>query len=92
MTLPVDLAVVLLDRRTPAPVHARARADLGARPYLPETADEDGWRAELRWCVAELVARRARWDARAVGEMEAKAGRRKPRPPISLPAACMPDR
>jgi hypothetical protein len=73
------LVVVLRDPETPAPVAARVRADLAARPYLPDATDEAGWRAELRWCTAELTAHRAQWDVRVCGESEKKAQRREHR-------------
>jgi len=73
------LVVVLLDPETPAPVAARARADLAARPYLPDATDETGWRAELRWCVAELLERRGRWDTAVSDEKEKKVQRRERR-------------
>jgi hypothetical protein len=69
-------AVLLLDAETPPSVLQRVRGDLSVRPYLPRRDDSEGWRAELAWCVAELAARRARWDARHHEQAEGKAEKR----------------
>jgi len=76
------LASMLMDAETPASVRERARADLAGRSYLPDSADVEGWAAEARWCLAELKARRARWDER-VAERHSRRrdrGRRRRQP------------
>jgi hypothetical protein len=65
LTAPYVLAAaLLLDAETPASARERARADLAARSYIPDGSDIEGWAAEARACIAELRARRARWDER----------------------------
>jgi hypothetical protein len=77
LTAPYAAAVVLLlDPETPATVLERTRVDLSARPHLPSADDAEGWRAELAWCVAELVARRIRWDESHQEQAEGKAEKR----------------
>ena len=74
LTAPYVAAVVLLlDPETPASVLGRLRADLAARPYIPPAEDAENWRAELAWCVAELVARRALWDERRQEQTKSRA-------------------
>jgi hypothetical protein len=79
----VVAASMLLDAETPASVRERARADLAGRSYLPSGLDVEGWAAEARACLAELRARRARWDERAaeqVSHRRARGLRRRARP------------
>lgn len=71
----VALAAALLDPETPPAVSQRIRAQLAGRSYLPTDSGSITWDAEGRWCVAELAARRARWDARVAAEQHAKGER-----------------
>ena len=57
------LAILLLDPETPAAARERARMDLAGRSYLPDQTDSAAWRKEATDCLAELRARRKRWDA-----------------------------
>ena len=69
------LTALLLDTETPAAVRERARADLAGRGYLPSASDTEGWAAEARACLAELKARRVRWDVRSA-EQRSRRGNR----------------
>jgi hypothetical protein len=64
------LASMVFDAETPASVLERARADLATRSYVPDGEDRAGWAGEARDCLAELAARRKRWDTMAEARVE----------------------
>jgi hypothetical protein len=71
----VALASLLLDPETPNRTRQRARDQLASRSYLPPAADAGEWAAEARACLAELRARRARWDLRAAQQVRVRRAR-----------------
>jgi hypothetical protein len=82
------LVTLLLDLETPAAVLERMRIELAGRTYLPDGTDRTAWRQEAVDCLAELHARRARWDTRAseqLAERQARSQRRRSRASTSGP-------
>jgi len=76
------LATILLDPDTPAAVLERVRVELASRTYLPDGTDRTAWRQEAVDCLAELHARRSKWDARAseqLAKRQARSQRRRSR-------------